>query len=474
MAVEDVTHLLDKEEGTAFDQTSILFTSFDGGGVFNYDQTNLRAYDQMLDRDGKARTLEQVLTLPVRSANWSIQRGEAQRKVADFIDRAISAPANNGGMSTPLNTVVAQMLGAVTQRKAFFEKVLTERAGGIIYDKVAWRPAGTCAIVRDAKTAAFQGFRQMPVRLEDTDEIEIPAERAFVYIHGQNRNPLEGTSDLDIAYWCYVTKQKIRFLWYSFLEGQALPKTVVKADDQTTAREAARDIAKLRQSGVVGVTKSIEVDTLESSGRGATQFKEALEWLNAEASGSVLAGFTDLGATAASGTGSFALSKDQTDFFLMSRQAVASEMQDTINQYLIPDLVRYNFGPGVASPLFQFAPIAEDDAAAAIGLLQATAQTPIEQSVIPREFFNELIERVAGFLGLSTQIVRDGLERESKQAAAQAVKQTANPAVAPVAGMAGAVGAATDAVVRKIGEGNVDRPGFPGRPGVTIRDKRSA
>ena len=450
--VEDVTHLLDREDGTAWDARSLMFGQFDDGAIFNYDAARIRDYDHMLERDGKARTLEQVLTLPIRSAPHQISRGDATKKVTDTISRAMLDPANNGGMSTPLNTVLAQALGAITNRKAFFEKVLTERENMIVYDKIAWRPPQTCAVVRDKETAAFNGFKQTPVTEGQDKDIWIPAERSFVYIHGQHRNPLDGVSDMNIAYWCYQTKQKIRFLWYSFLETQSLPKTIVKAGDTTTARQAATDIAKLRQSGVVGVTKEIDIEPLESSGRGASQFKEALEWLNAEAAGSVLAGFTDLGASAASGTGSFALSKDQTDFFLMSRQAVSNELADSINQYLIPDLVRYNFGPGVKSPMFKFGPIAEDDAAMSVALLQATAQTPIEQSVIPREFFDELIERVAGFLGLNTQVVRDGLERAADDAEAQAAQADPNPEAPKVARMAGAVNAATNAVVRQIGE----------------------
>lgn len=470
MAVEDVTHLLDKEEGTAWDPQTLMFAEFGDGSVFNYDAARIRDFDHMLDRDGKARTLEQVLTLPIQSAPQSIVRAGSKKHVADKVEQWFFAPANNGGMSTSMNTVVSQMSAAIVNTKAFFEKVLTERDGDIVYDKVAWRPPQTCVLKRDPKTAAFEGFKQMPITEGQTEDVWIPAARAFVYIHGTKRNPLEGVSDLNIAYWCYQTKQKIRFLWYQFLETQSLPKTVVKAPDTTTAREAARDIARLRQSGVVGIQNTIDVEPFEASGRGAAQFKEALDWLNAEASGSVLAAFTDLGATAAGGTGSFALSKDQTDFFLMSRQAVAKEMEDTLNQYLIPDLVRYNFGPGTKSPMFKFGPIAEDDAAAAIALLQATAQTPIEQSVIPREFFNELIEQVAAYLGLNTQVVRDGLERAADEAEGQATAVESNPEAPKVARVAGAVNAATNAVVRRIGETANVPDSTPAQPRPHLRD----
>jgi hypothetical protein len=310
------------------------------------------------------------------------------------------------------------MTNAFVYKKAYFEKVwrVDPNGRGHSYDKIAWRPPGTCAVERDPKTGAFLGFRQMPIRMDNTEERKFGPKKAFVYIHGTHRDPMEGVSDLHVTQWCYKTKQKIRFLWYQFLEGQSLPKTVVKNQDETAAIEAAKKIVGLRNGGIVGLSSSNDVTPLESSGRGAAEFKAAMQWLDSEASASVLAGFTDLGAAAASGTGSFALSKDQTDFFSMSREAEKREMQDYINQYLVADLMLWNFGPNEIAPTFEFGPIDQEDAQSSIALLQATAQTPVNQSVLPQEFFDELALRVAGFLELDVVRVREGLDRARKEA----------------------------------------------------------
>lgn len=444
MTVVDITHLLDKEEGSAFDSDDLLFTAFDNGAVFDYDATSVNKMKDMLDVDGKAQTLQKVLALPIRQASQNIKRGRAREEVAAFIESALFDPANNGGMSTPMNTVVAQMCNAIVYKKAFFEKVFTRREDRIIYDKLAWRPPATCTIQRDPKNAAFRGFRQMPLRLEDTEEVVIPAHRAFVYIHGTDVNPLDGKSDFDVTYWCYETKQKIRFLWYSFLEGQSLPKTIVKNRSESEAQRLAKKVVGLRNGGVVGVGDDTTIDAFESSGKGADQFKAAMQWLDAEASGSVLAGFTDLGAAATSGIGSFALSKDQTDFFLMNEQAKSREMEDAINQFVIPDLVKYNFGPNEVSPTFEFGPIAQDDAAPAISLLQAIGVT--ESPVIPKEFYAELIELVAAHLDLNVQTVREGIERH-QEAAVKAAETSSNPTAQRVAPVVGAVEGASKMVL---------------------------
>lgn len=456
MVVEDLTHLLDKEEGSAFDFDNVMFSSYDSGNVFHYENVDfVRSMKAMLQGpapDPKAQTLESVLALPIRQAPFYIRQGRSRKVVYDRIHRILTAPANAGGMTTPLNLVIAQMCSSFVYKKAFFEKVWTTdmfqgKAVGYKYAKLAYRPAETCAVVRDPKTGSYRGFNQMPMRMDDTEERKFNPMRSFVTIHGKHRDPMEGVSDLHVTRWCYETKQKIRFLWYQFLEGQSLPKTVVKNADETQAVAVARKLVGLRNGGIVGVGADNDINPLESSGRGAAEFRMAMQWLDSEASSSVLAGFTDLGAAAASGTGSFALSKDQTDFFLMSREADKKELQDDFNQYALADLVRWNFGPDEIPPVFEFGPINQDDATAAISLLQATAQTPVNQSVLPQEFFDELTMRVAGFLELDVVTVKEGLERARKEAE-EAAAASPDPRVAAnpqVAGVKAAVDTATNA-----------------------------
>lgn len=443
MVVVDSNALVQKEKGTSFDEKSYAEAQFaDGTESFTYGRADDQDFNAMFDQYPKSRTLEQVLTLPIRQAPYSIQRGQSPEEVHARVSKMLLGPANMGGMTTPMNLIVAQMTGAFTWRKAFFEKVWVADSEGVRYDKIAWRPAHTCTILRDKKNAGFQGFMQDPIGYENGDKPNMfKPHHSFVYIHGLHRNPLNGVSDMTIPYWCFRTSQKIRFLWYQFLEGQSLPKTLVHNRDKAQANADARKVASLRQGGIIGLSSESTVTAYESSGKGAAEFKAALQWLDSEASNSVLAGFTDLGAMAAGGTGSFALSKDQTDFFLMSSQSKSREMQDCINNFLIPDLVYWNFGPGVIAPTFEFGPIAQDDASTAISLLQATAQSPT--SMIPREFFDELIERVAGFLELDTQVVRAGLERAKVEAEAKARAMALAPQQVEVAGVAGQVAEAT-------------------------------
>lgn len=450
MAADDDTAppIEGRELGSQFDQQSILFSTFSDGTAFDYGEWEAADIDEMLERDGRARAIEQVLTLPLRSApvTYTPGYGKAPAEVIEFVRDAMQRPSNIGGMSTSLNLIHAQMTGAVSRRRAFFEKVWkVNEDERWVYDKIAWRPASTCTIVRDKRTAAFAGFKQMPVRWDDVKEVWVKPKYAFVYLHGTHRDPIKGVSDLEIPLWCYKTKAKIRFLWYQYLEAQSLPKTMVKARDQGSADRVARKMIGLRQGGVVGLdmTSIDAIDTLESSGKGADQFMAALRYLDSESAESVLAGFLDLTGSAASGHGSLALSKDQTDFYLMSRKAVLREMADCENQYLIPDLVKYNFGTRVAVPETEYGEISEQDAAVAIGLLQAIASAPTLR--LPTEFLDELVIKVAKIL----ELPEVEIEKAIKDGATKALAAAATAQQAQVAPLVGGVNAAAKLVVAR-------------------------
>lgn len=433
---------LDREVGSAFGMHDVLFADYKDGSVFDYAPFETQAMSDMLDRDGKAQTLSQTLTLPIRSVSWSIEPGKGDKGEADMVTEALTAPAYAGGMSTPMSLVIAQATSARIYRRACFEKVFKEHDGKIVYDKLAYRPPSTVDVARDPQTAAFRGFRQrpympMPTAGRGLEPVRIPAEYAFVHFANQARDPIRGASDLQVALWCHETKKKIRYLWYQFLESQAGPRTIVTdRQGEDSAGAAARKVAKLKSGGVAGVPAGTTVSVIESNGTGASLYQAAMAYLDAEMSGSVLAGFTDLTSNAASGTGSFALSKDATDFFLQASTAYASELASDFTNHVSADLVRYNFGQDAAYPTFCFAPLRETDLDPLMKILE------MGKAEFPVEFLGEVAAKVAGFLDLDADAVRKAM----KKAGTEAKKQAVTPAAAPVADIAGQVSAAAQLV----------------------------
>lgn len=400
------------------------FGGYDKGKVFEVPEPGLREYHEMLDTDGKAANIEQMLTFPIISAGWEIEAalnedgsvsdGGKADEIRQFVLDALSDLPHQGGPRTTVEQLISQMTMAFTDKKAIFEKVFKEKKGKVVYDKWAWRPLETCEVAYDAKNSDLRGYWQTPVKFEPTphlypqgNRIWVPMERAFIYIHGNWRDPLHGISSMRVPYWCYITKRKLRWLWYQFLDQNYLPKTIVRNPDDRQAVADAKKVATLRSKGVVGLRTDTEVTPFESGGHGAAGYLEAIRFLDSEMSNSIMAGFTDLSSQAAEGKGSYALSESQSKLFLRARRMVAKDMARQITNSVIGDLVRYNYGNEVPCPNFQFGPLSEQNELAVLDMFKAIASTGAN---VDPEFYDELQTRVATLLELDQGKVKQSMQ----------------------------------------------------------------
>lgn len=413
------------------------------------DERKLKA---MLDRDGKAQALEAVLSLPLRWAPTEIEPHKGDSGEAEFVTEALTTPPWDGGMSTPLEQVIAHMTSAGVFRRAFFEKCwrVIEWNGRLVwvYDKLAPRPAESCRLQRDERTGNFRGFKQRVSHdhpnADKDGYVRFGPEKAFVYVHDWVRHPLTGRSALETAYRAYEAKQKVRYLWFAFLERHATPWTVAKDEggDPSGGEAFARKAASLKGGGVISATKDQSLDLHEPGSDGAA-FKDCMDWLSAEMAESVLAGFTGLSSSAASGHGSYALSKNDTDFFLRSRYADLREMATSLTWFAVSDLIRWNF-PNGKTPTFKFGRLTDEQAELIKELWLALATNAAPNPRIPGQFLDLLSERLAALLDLDAEKVRELFEQggqttpASVEAGASAVVQLlreagVEPAAAPVA-----------------------------------------
>lgn len=393
------------------------FGGWENGKVFAYEEPDIFRYKEMLETDGKAASIEKLLSYPIIAAGWEIDPAKGDDGQAEFIYDALTALPHQGGPQTTIEQFVSQMTAAFTYKRVYFEKVFKINDDGkVVYDKLAWRPPETCELALDARTGEPRGFRQIPVtwtpypRLQNVKKdgwVHVPRERAFVYVHGTWRDPLLGFSQMQLPYWCYITKRKIRWLWYQFLETTSLPKTVVHNQDENKAIADAKKVATLRSRGVLGLGSDTTLDTLESSGKGADQFIQAIQFLDSEMSNSILAGFMDLTAQAASGKGSYALAESQGKLFLRTRRMVARDMARQITNEIIGPLIRYNFGKDAPVPRFAFGPLSEANEQAVMDMFAKVATTGAK---VPVEFYDQLTMRTATLLELDPGKVAKDIE----------------------------------------------------------------
>lgn len=473
---------MDKEEGSSFGFMERLFYAFDDGAVLDYGNWEAIDIRSMMEADYKARQIFNAITLPMLSTTKHIEPAKGDSGEAEFVQKVFSYDAdsadvlNGAACQTPLDTVVAQMTSAVAYKRSFHEKVWTKGTGDLaghhIYAKIAWRPQTTCRLMRHPRSGEIIGFEQdaylsgsgVAFR-RGLDRPRIRMNRAIVHIHGAWLDPINGISVMEVPYWSYKTKQKLLFLWFQYLEGVALPRSVVISDDETTSRRVAAALRKTKNSGAVPAWSNnaaeLKIDTLDLSGsQGASEFMKAIAFLDQCSTQEALAGFLDLTSTDKSG-GSYALSADGSDFFLQSDEARAREIEATVRRQIFAPLIRYNMGPSARVPHYRMASLTAEDKTAAIDMFKSLlASRDPATSVIPHEFIGELAVSVSTAFGLDTEKVQSSFEQAAKQSAELAAAQSKAMASAPaqrVAAINGTTSAALKTAAQATGLGPAPR-----------------
>jgi hypothetical protein len=434
----------------------------------------------MLSRDGVSASLEAVLTLPIRQADFFIEKGDGDKGETEFARSVLMTPDTAGGMVTPMSQVIGQVTTAQWARRSFFEKVwgLRDKDGRVIYRKIAYRPPATCQARFNDRSGEENGFRQqvwlfggnlmLSSKQKVPGYVDIPRVRSYIYTHNKHREPLTGASEMEVCYFAYQTKLKLLWMWLNFLESQSMPRLIVYGNDQPEATRNADDISQLKASGIVGLPHPIQgqkmFDSIESPDAG-TFFREAMSFLENWQIMSVLAGFLGLAGVATGGRGSYALSQDQSDFFLKSRQAVAMEMAESLSYDVVRPLVMLNFGANATFPKCRFGPLQDEQVQQLMTLFGQIVAAPALH--IPIQIVDLLTERMASVLQLDVDQVHKALKETMSQRMEQ---MQANPPAGMPPDVAGSMGAmqglaaAGTGMARQAAARGVNIPPPPGGP----------
>lgn len=469
--------LMGPEIGTQFDYGQRLFAYYGEGDVFDYGSWTARDMRTMFSRNGTAAAVEAVLTLPIREADFSIEPGKGDKGETDFIRSVLMTPDTEGGMRTPMSTLIGQVTSAQIYRRAHFEKTfkIRESDGKVIYDKVAYRPPATCQARFNDRTGTPNGFRQQVwlfggnLMLNRAQKVpgyvDIPKIRSYIYTHGQYREPLTGVSEMEVSFWCHQTQMKLLFLWYEFLENMALQRIIAYGNDQPEATQRAEDIAQLRGSGVVGLVHPIDgqkaFEAIPAAGNVGEFFQTAMSFLASWQTSSVLAGFLGLTSSATGGKGAYSLSQDQSDFYLKSRQAVAKEIAESLSYDIIRPLVMLNYGSQAAFPQCKFGPLQDEQAQMLLTMFGQMSAAPVLH--VPLAVFDLITERMASILQLDVDQVHEALVSTASQRAEQ-LAGNPPPGMPPeaAAGLGQLQGLATAGTA--LAQAAANRPG--GAPGL--------
>lgn len=308
-----------------------------------------------------------AMELPIRATKWSVQpavndegeTGDQEHEIADFVQKALFEK-----MELAFDDFLREALTMLPFGFSIFEKVWTSDGQNVWLKKLATRKQtsiyrwqqddGTAGIQQILPQPAVEGVNK------DSNVTSIPAEKLLIFSFRREGDNYAGTSVLRSAYKSFYIKDSLYKFDSVRHERQSVGIPVIYLPDNATPEDKAEafqivtNIRSTEQSGIVmpgPKSAGWEFEFADTKASQSTNLFESIKHHNREIAKNILAQFLELGDTQ---SGSKALSEDQSDLFLLSLGAVAKQIADTINRFIIPELVNYNFDNVTNFPKLKF------------------------------------------------------------------------------------------------------------------------
>ncbi len=381
----------------------------------------------MLRTDGQAKALYRLLTFPIRAAlkNATFQPGPLQKggkKEAKFAEQLLTLPAVAGGMETPFNKVIAQLLLAVVLGYSGFELVYHVPVNGPLkgkwaLKKIAHRPSETITFLTDNK-GGFAGFRQKCMHHGMLIDEKIPKDTAVYYSCNEEENALYGRSYFEAAFSHYDKKARLYFIAHLAAQRAAVGTRIGKgpAGGSGNPKELSAFKKALADLGVAQWIYAPDGYTVESLKEGGSfDFLAFVNHHSNQMSKSILAPFFDKDQGSGQGEAKVVDFGEQSNtLFLLQLETIMGEIEDVVNSQILPRFIDWNFGSGLY-PKFKFGPLTEDEKTAVIELFTKFGSLSEQSLSATPEFVRELEKQVADEFGL--EIDYESIEAEEERIA---------------------------------------------------------
>ena len=324
---------------------------------FPYDVT---VYEKMGRSDGQIKAILLMLSLPVRATQWFIRPKDSSRKakkIANYIEQCLF-----GGYDVGLNNGFDDFIKDVTTMYQFghsiFEKVFEVKKQQIKWKKFAVRPQSTIYDIYYDRVGDCKGIEQYMIK-ENWETVYIPIEKLLIFSHDMQQANVRGTSVLRSAYKHWSIKDFLYKITNIGIERNfagtpvlTLPENYTQ-DDKDLADEIVTTL-RSNEFGGVRIPNGFMLEMFE----GKRTLADVMPYINHQDESiakSILAQFMNLGSSGGT-SGSYALSSDQSQMFLMMLDSSAKNICNTINTHAIPELVKYNFNSDLY-PSLSFKPM---------------------------------------------------------------------------------------------------------------------
>lgn len=370
------------------------YSSFKDGNPFGLGRRIGHALRELDGKEGRERLAEMRDTDPVagaiitatdllcRGVPWSVEPVDdsaSAQEEAEFVDGALFAD-----MSHSFDDAVTDAMSMTTFGWSFLEAVYKRRVGPEEVDpalrsnfddgrigirKLVGRSQLTLKEWLLDETGGVQAFVQ---EVEGKPQgVPIPIERGLLFRTAREMGSPEGRPVLRSAWLSYRARRHVEQIELVGIERELAGLPVVRVplammtpisgnDEAEAARVAAfndwktvaRDLKFNEQGGLdipsdpfrdsdgkLSSTRMYDVELLTTGGSRSIDTSGTINRLADDIFRSALAGFLRLGANK---TGSFALSKDQSDLFVAAITWFVDVIEDTINRHLLPRLWSLN------------------------------------------------------------------------------------------------------------------------------------
>lgn len=323
----------------------------------------IEVFDTMRRSDSTVRSTLQVCKLPILACQWDIEPASDDandQEIADFIERELFHRNVN------FHDFMREALTMFDFGHSVAEKTyeLTDFEGkpriGIASLGFRKQRSITAWETIDKKPGITQQLLQ--------DTVSIPLAKLIIFTNDKEGDNYEGVSLLRYAYKHWDIKDKLDIVNAIALEKSAIGVPILKhpsapdAGDLERARQAMRNF-RGNEEGYQELPEGWSVEMLDMKATTTSDVLPTIEHHDRQIQLSVLAQFLNLGASDASG--SRAVSETQKDLFMLSEEAVAKNIQATIQQQLVKQLVDLNYSEVPNGyPKITFSRIGDEDTTA--------------------------------------------------------------------------------------------------------------
>ena len=321
-------------------------------------------FDEMRSSDATVNAVLKALKLPILSTPWTIESTDAEDTTAN--EQAEFVRQNLEMLEGGFKNHVREALGSLDFGFYYFEKVYTIRNGRIVLRKLAPR-IPTAHYKWETENKEVPGVMQMLPATGTpgkTTTPSIPFEKLVLYTNEKEGENYEGRSILRTAYKHWFLKNllyKIDGIKHERGAGILLISLPEGSSDQdkTDAENLGKNFKLNEQAYIIKPSKEWDISMLTAGIESQSgPLMESVKHHDRMILQNILAQFLDLGSGK---TGSFSLSRDQSSFFTLALRAIAEQIEETINDQLIPQLIRFNWGIQESYPRFRFQQVGDVD-----------------------------------------------------------------------------------------------------------------